>query len=202
MASNADDEYGRWIRQGPDHHGDNLGTAKHKRCNGVAALLSVDGGQRVVELDTFTKNMVHGPIKGHKHAPKKLVVVMGDTNMVGRHMDWDGAKDMRHGGRRREAPCCRMKGTVGNGVVGHGGAGELKDGGAHMVVVAAEFVTSGAGMRSDAWAGMGGTACRSPAGVPTLRAMEVGKAHAGVAQTPVGAVGNAAAGQARCRGRP
>jgi hypothetical protein len=53
---------------------------EHKWPSSVAALLMVDGGRRVVEVDTVTKNRVHGLIKGHERAPEKLAVVMGDMH--------------------------------------------------------------------------------------------------------------------------
>lgn len=34
-----------------------------------------------VEVDTVTKNKVHGPIKGHEGAPNNLTIVKGDTHI-------------------------------------------------------------------------------------------------------------------------
>jgi hypothetical protein len=68
---------------------------EHKQSSGVVALLRVDEGWRVVELNAITENRVHDPIKGHERAPKKLVVVKGDTHTVRRHMDRGMAKDGR-----------------------------------------------------------------------------------------------------------
>jgi hypothetical protein len=79
----------------------------------VVALLRVDGGRRVVELNTFTENRVHDPIKSHEHAPRELVVMKGDTHTVGRHVDHDGAKDEHRGSRHSEEEHMPGSGTRG-----------------------------------------------------------------------------------------
>jgi hypothetical protein len=84
------------MMQGLDH-GDNLDTVEHKRPNSMAALLRMDEGRWVVELNTAMENLVHGPIEGHEHAPETLVVVKEHT--VRRHVDRGMAKDRRRGNR-------------------------------------------------------------------------------------------------------
>jgi hypothetical protein len=51
----------------------------------------------VAELDAITENRVHFPIKGHKRALEKLLVVKG-----GRHVDRGRAKDGRRGSGHEE----------------------------------------------------------------------------------------------------
>lgn len=51
----------------------------------------------MVELDTIMEDWVHDLIKGHKRVLEKLIVVKAGTNVVGRHVDRSGAKDMRQG---------------------------------------------------------------------------------------------------------
>lgn len=43
-----------------------------------------------VELDTITKNRVHGPIKGHEGASDNLIVVEKDVHV---HGTWEGSRD-------------------------------------------------------------------------------------------------------------
>jgi hypothetical protein len=64
---------------------------EYKWPSSVAALL------RVVEIDAFTENMVHDPIKGHDRALEKLVVMKGEAHTIGRYMDHNRAK-ARHQG--------------------------------------------------------------------------------------------------------
>jgi hypothetical protein len=96
---------------------DNLSTVEHKQPNSMVALLRVDEGRRVVEIDVVTKNRVHGLIKGHERGPEKLVVVKGETHTVRRHVDHGMAKDMRRG-RREDIgatghPCPHVAGERG-----------------------------------------------------------------------------------------
>jgi hypothetical protein len=123
----ASDEHEQWRRQGLDRHGDNLKTAEYKRPCSLAALLRMDGGRMVVELDTVMENWVHDAVKGHERAKEKLVVVKGDMDTIGRQMDDNRAKDERQGSRHREAPRCQMKGTFGSRVVDRNVAGGARE---------------------------------------------------------------------------
>lgn len=86
----ADGAHGRWRQQDLDCHGDNLDTTEHKQPCSMATLLRTNGGRRVVELDAITENWVYIPIKGHKRAPEKLVVVKGDAHDRETRGPWHG----------------------------------------------------------------------------------------------------------------
>jgi hypothetical protein len=79
-----------------------------------------------VELNADTENRVHDPIKDHECALEKLVVVKGDTHMVGRHGNhdrsrgWHGGEggrgdiggDTRQGKGARASPAPREEGPL------------------------------------------------------------------------------------------
>jgi hypothetical protein len=56
----------------------------------------------VAELNAVMENRVHGLVKCHKRAQKKLPVLKGYMHTIGRHRDRVGAKDGRQGSRHRE----------------------------------------------------------------------------------------------------
>jgi hypothetical protein len=63
----------------------------------MVALLRVNEGRRVVELDAVTKGSVRDSIKGHECSAEKLTVVKGDTHTIGMHVDRRMTKDGRQG---------------------------------------------------------------------------------------------------------
>jgi hypothetical protein len=65
----------------------------------MVALMRVNGGRRVVELDAVTKGSVHDSIKGHERSTEKLAIVKGDTHThtIGMHVDRRMTKDGRQG---------------------------------------------------------------------------------------------------------